>query len=454
MARFARRLRERPLLRAAVWSGEVSLRAAEAVLPRALGEEEAVWVARARAGTVRSLKAAIKGAAGEGEGRRAQEGIESVALEEDEKWTRLRAKLTPEQRAIVDEALDLARKAMVHGATAPTWRLVGALCEEYLGAHALPDGVLADRVVPPSRDDDDLVGPLEEWLEKENACWAFLDHPDAIQAPELNPDAKYDPRRLDAELRRLATLRERWDEVFGHLAMVFRALHGWRRLDFASFEHYCAERLGLGVRCVEQRAALETRLYELPPLRQAVREGRLSYEKARLIARYTGEDPIDAWIERAEGSSCIALRRELQEAEKTHSCARGEFDLWAPRSAAGLVALALCAARKAAGRWISSGECLALVAEHFIESWKPEFAQRKTLQRTILDRDGWLCQVPGCSRAADHVHHVRFRSAGGSDDPSNLTSVCSIHHLQGIHRGRIRVWGTAPDNLRWEVGVS
>src|SRR5436305_6271850 len=73
MARFARALRERPLLREAVWSGEVSLRAAEAVLPRARGEEEATWVARARAGTVRSLKAAIKGRVGDGDDRRAQE---------------------------------------------------------------------------------------------------------------------------------------------------------------------------------------------------------------------------------------------------------------------------------------------------------------------------------------------------------------------------------------------
>ena len=148
------------------------------------------------------------------------------------------------------------------------------------------------------------------------------------------------------------------------------------------------------------------------------------------------------------------LFRSLQEAEKTHSCARGEFDLWAPRSAAGLVALAFCAARKAAGGWISSGECLALVAEHFIETWKPELQQRKSLQRRILDRDGWLCQVPRCSRAADHVHHVRFRSAGGSDDPSNLTRMCAVHHLQGIHGERIRVSGTAPDNLRWELGAS
>ncbi|MFL5458511.1 MAG: HNH endonuclease, partial [Myxococcales bacterium] len=46
MVRFARRLRERPLLRAAVRTGEVTMRAAEAILPRAVGEDEAAWVER------------------------------------------------------------------------------------------------------------------------------------------------------------------------------------------------------------------------------------------------------------------------------------------------------------------------------------------------------------------------------------------------------------------------
>src|SRR3954469_11716496 len=41
MVRFARRLRERPLLRAAVRAGEVPVRAAEAVMAEARGEKEA-----------------------------------------------------------------------------------------------------------------------------------------------------------------------------------------------------------------------------------------------------------------------------------------------------------------------------------------------------------------------------------------------------------------------------
>src|SRR3954469_25642347 len=95
MVRFARRLRDRPLLRAAVRAGEVPVRAAEAVLTKACGDDEAAWVERARHQTVRALKAAVKGGADE----------------DDEKWHRTRARLSSEQRTVVDKAMDLARKA-------------------------------------------------------------------------------------------------------------------------------------------------------------------------------------------------------------------------------------------------------------------------------------------------------------------------------------------------------
>jgi hypothetical protein len=61
-------------------------------------------------------------------------------------------------------------------------------------------------------------------------------------------------------------------------------------------------------------------------------------------------------------------------------------------------------------------------------------------------------QVPGCSRAAAHAHHVVFRSAGGSDDDSNLVSLCAAHHLHGVHAGHVHVSGRAPDALTWELG--
>jgi hypothetical protein len=439
MLRFARQLRERPLLRAAVRAGEVTVRAAEAVLPKARGDDEAAWVERARNETVRALKAGVKGTA-----PGSDDGSPS---DDDEKWLRTRAQIAPDGRAIVDKALDLARKASC--ATAPKWELVMGICEEYLGAHAPPAGIADD---PPPAPCEELDS-MKEWLENESAQWAFLDRPEPIEAPLANAETERDLRLLDAELRRLADLRERWDEVFGHLAMLLRAVDGWRRLGFASFEHYTGERLGMGVRAVAERAALERKLYELPRLREAMRDRRISYEKARLIARHAAEEEVDAWIERAGRIPCISLRRELQANEERRMCARGEFEVWAPRRAAAVIALAFSAARKAAGRWISAGECLVRIAQHFIDNWEHALAVRSTLQRRVLERDGYVCTVPGCSRAADHAHHIKFRSQGGSDDLSNMTSLCAVHHLQGVHMGRIRVWGRAPDRLHWELGV-
>src|SRR5437762_4738379 len=60
MARLARELRDRPLVRLAVQSGEMSVRQAEAILPVARGDAEASWVSRGRTDTVRGLKAAVK----------------------------------------------------------------------------------------------------------------------------------------------------------------------------------------------------------------------------------------------------------------------------------------------------------------------------------------------------------------------------------------------------------
>src|SRR5207237_8872086 len=119
----------------------------------------------------------------------------------------------------------------------------------------------------PAPDDDDEVGhflsspadylePLKELLEKESEQWASLGRPAPVPAPELVSGAA-DVRALDAELRRFARQRERWGDVFGFVAMVFIRVRGWEYVGCAAFRHSCLERLGMSVRAVEQRAALE-----------------------------------------------------------------------------------------------------------------------------------------------------------------------------------------------------
>ena len=49
--------------------------------------------------------------------------------------------------------------------------------------------------------------------------------------------------------------------------------------------------------------------------------------------------------------------------------------------------------------------------------------------------------------------HVVFRSHGGGNERENRISICVWHHLRGVHAGRVRAAGEAPDGITWEIGV-
>ena len=343
--------------------------------------------------------------------------------------------LAPADRDKLDRAMALAGKVL--GATSPKWQRLEAVCQEYLGA--FPSEPAEDEALHPQV----LCGPVADWLEsakegleQEMNRWDFLEPVPAVAAPvngEEEPAG--DLRRLDERLRELAAMRARWDVLLGHLAMLMKNVGLWRDAGFASFSHYCEERLGLAARTVEQRAALARRCYSVPAVREAMKEGRLPYEKARLVARVADEHTAGAWIRRAEGATVIELAREVEAQEQKQMCERGELHLRVPREVRILVDAVVRAVRERGSGLETAGECLARASEHFIEVWRGAIPRRRTLANKALERDRGFCTAPGCSRPAVHAHHVRFRSAGGDDDLSNLASLCAAHHLHAIHLG-------------------
>jgi 5-methylcytosine-specific restriction endonuclease McrA len=91
--------------------------------------------------------------------------------------------------------------------------------------------------------------------------------------------------------------------------------------------------------------------------------------------------------------------------------------------------------------------------DHALESWEHPEARGKRAHR-VFARDGWRCAVPGCTSYRNlHDHHVRFRSAGGSNALANRVTLCAGHHLRGVHAGVLRISGRAPERLRFELGV-
>src|SRR5207248_6172780 len=130
--------------------------------------------------------------------------------------------------------------------------------------------------------------------------------------------------------------------VIRHVVMLCRRSGEWEPLGIASFGYYCEEGLGMAERTVAQRVALERSLYRIPLLRRALGEKRISYEKARIIARHAEGEEVQDWIEKAETMTCVALRRAMQAKDEAQMWARGTFSVWMPVSIAASTA-AVCA---------------------------------------------------------------------------------------------------------------
>jgi hypothetical protein len=266
-------------------------------------------------------------------------------------------------------------------------------------------------------------------------------------------DPPEDPYDVLDRLARLVRGRAGQDEQLGRACLLVRRFGSWRWQGFPSFDAWCAERLGLAPSTVRQRVALERRMQELPALREALRSGRLSYEQARLVARVARASDVAARIEEAAAKSCIAYRRELEGEDHRQMWRAGEVRAVVPDEVDALLADAIRAARACSKRGLTPGEALVLVALHFIRTWKDEVMRLLRAADPVVLRDGALCQVPGCSRAADHVHHVVPRSACGPLEPWNEVSLGAVHHLGGVHAGNLRITGTAPDGLRFTLGA-
>lgn len=70
---------------------------------------------------------------------------------------------------------------------------------------------------------------------------------------------------------------------------------------------------------------------------------------------------------------------------------------------------------------------------------------RRKVRRAVIQRDG-RCRWPGCdARSGLEVHHLLPRSCGGTDDFTNLATVCAPHHRQLVPLGDMVLAGNPND---------
>ena len=165
-------------------------------------------------------------------------------------------------------------------------------------------------------------------------------------ASSTTPDSDLpaDPEELDRRLR--AILRERTvrDAEFGRYLLGVQRTQEYLEFGFDSFQSYVRDRLGLTPRTARLRIWLEKRMEELPELREALTSGRLTQEKARLIARTATPFSIHERIEDAASTTWQQLEHDSTAEEDRKNRAQGVRRIWGPRDAFGVVMDAIAAA--------------------------------------------------------------------------------------------------------------
>jgi hypothetical protein len=235
------------------------------------------------------------------------------------------------------------------------------------------------------------------------------------------------PRLIDLRLRELVAARQTLAWHQGRLLRLV-ADRGHDRdpgfLSFSSFSRYCQERAGMGGRRAWRLIALDRRLAVLPRLEAAYRAGDLSLARASAVSRVATADTEEDWIRLARS---VTVRRLYEE-----------------------VALAMAAAGEDA-RPPGLGPDGRVQLSPFAARWSVRQAPAWRRRHRIFERDGWRCRVPGCSARANlQVHHVVFRAHGGGEDDGNLVTLCTTHHLRGIHQGRLRCHALPNGLMAWE----
>ncbi len=456
-----------PAIEAALAAGRLGWTKARLLCRVATPEDESRWLAAAGRLSAAALAREVRACdVGSLEG-----GGASPCAEPDEERERLRVRAT---RRVLVRWGDVKRTLRcVAGEWLPAETCVELVAAEVLSAIGLDAAV--DAAPPLPRRSRGEPEPREPMLAPPEAPAATV--LPWVAALTAGLDAA-SPRELDARLCRAAALERGLLARMGPLLLAFAAARGHQAFGFRSLDAYARERLGMSPRKARALLRVERACVRSPALAEAWRSGRLSWSRAQalvpLVLAPGSERFHAAWLARAAEVTARRLEDDVD-----FALASGAFDptqlpalpsgvqigarptgaetdvtseSWVanvPADVGRLFRACLCSVQRRLGA--SPGAALAAMFEHCIATWRRP-PGRLPAEHRVFERDGWRCTVPGCTSYRNlHAHHVVFRSAGGSDEDANLTTLCAFHHQRGVHAGAIRVLGRAPDGLVFEL---
>ena len=318
-------------------------------------------------------------------------------------------------------------------------------------------------------------------------------------------------KALHAQLQGIAKRRATLDADEAACLVRAEAIQIWRHCGYAHLGEYLERELGYGPRAGMDRMRVARALVHLPLTAEAMASG-LPYSAVRELVRVMTPATERAWLERVRGGTVHdveqavsghgpgampddppdpSLKKQILRLELSahvvaalHQAAtlvRRElghevdddivYDAISRRVLAGggdssqpahQIAFTVCKHCKRG--WQNAGSSDVLVSPAAIERaacdatlldadtpTRPQRSIPARVRKHVLARDRHRCTVPRCRASTNiDVHHIERRADGGSNKASNLTVLCSAHHLR-LHEGMLTMTGSAPDAIvfRW-----
>lgn len=500
---LARSLRQRGLtaVRRAVMSGRIGFSMAELLAKHATPENQDALVAEALGSTVRAMQARLTGKKPKPEEE--EPDVRSTRWVTRDELLMMSASRMLVGHLIGTRASDEMTITALLGEAETTLQSLGGCTVEGVTLPALsPERIEAGlaalraaharRSGSPDRSEPSNVGPSPA--------------PVLVPVVEDKP-LPAAPRELDREIVRIARQLAQRNLRMGRLAQRLLAGGAWRRLGYDSFAQYARERVGVSLSSLEHRATLARRVARYPALGEALCRGDVGYEAALLLGRVLGDAAsrglVRAWIQRARVRTYKHLKEEVDAvllatsltpdvgreppdaedleviAELERSVQSGElFRSYlgghnrGPQTyvtfASGedgpgpLRPLRLRLPVEVYAHWKKieaefrsvagpGASFVAFMCFCLWEAWMPYLEAFDDKWKQVYERDRHRCTSPVCERRDVTPHHVKFQAHGGTDELTNMVSLCAWCHLDGIHRGRLRAEGRAPE-LRWSIG--
>ncbi len=191
----------------------------------------------------------------------------------------------------------------------------------------LPGGANCLRITGTEDDDfffsntnnKELDEEREKWralrrdLEEVTKIWEFLSWtPVTVEAPPEWDYMPEDARALADMIKELVVMRQSVGFYMGRLLRTMENLHLYSDLQFASFNHYVVERLGISMRTARNLIKLVREFLSLPLLEKAFKDGVLTQERALLLLKVVAGKTEREWLKYGTEVPVLDLEREVK----------------------------------------------------------------------------------------------------------------------------------------------